>query len=193
MLQCSQLAHTCSLDDLITLNDVEKQCVELWKKIDTMMIIHRAYTCDVLVISGCMVSVRRCSLTVSTIHNLGTLFSVSHLLGISSSHLCEAGPRLFSCFTSASYIPAAFPFLSAAIPFLYYSEKGYTSVTVYSTWLEVLSGGIASLERLLGFPLLATVMCQISRSYDFFPSLPFHLSVSQPSSSNYGCVSKWID
>ena len=36
MLQCSQLAHPCSLDDLITLNDVGKQCVELWKKNNLM-------------------------------------------------------------------------------------------------------------------------------------------------------------
>ena len=32
MVQCSQLAHPCSLDDLIMLNDVGKQCAELWKK-----------------------------------------------------------------------------------------------------------------------------------------------------------------
>ena len=31
MLQCFQLAHPCSLDDLIMLNDVRKQCAELWK------------------------------------------------------------------------------------------------------------------------------------------------------------------
>ena len=31
MLQCSQLAHSCCLDDLITLNGVGKQCVEPWK------------------------------------------------------------------------------------------------------------------------------------------------------------------
>ena len=33
MLQWSQLAHPYSLDDLITFNDEEKQCVELWKNI----------------------------------------------------------------------------------------------------------------------------------------------------------------
>ena len=32
MLQCSQLAHPFSLDDIIMFNDVEKQCAELWKK-----------------------------------------------------------------------------------------------------------------------------------------------------------------
>ena len=32
MLQCSQLAHPCSLDDLIMSNDVGKQCTELWKR-----------------------------------------------------------------------------------------------------------------------------------------------------------------
>ena len=32
MLQCSQLAHPCSLDDLIMFNDVGKQCTELWKR-----------------------------------------------------------------------------------------------------------------------------------------------------------------
>ena len=33
MLQCSQLAPPCSLDYLITFNDVGKQCVELWTNI----------------------------------------------------------------------------------------------------------------------------------------------------------------
>ena len=32
MLQFSQLARHCSLDDVITLNDAGKQCVELYKK-----------------------------------------------------------------------------------------------------------------------------------------------------------------
>ena len=32
MLQCSQLAHPCSLVDLIMFNDVGKQCTELWKR-----------------------------------------------------------------------------------------------------------------------------------------------------------------
>ena len=32
MLQCSQLAHPCSLGDLIMFNDVGKQCAELWKR-----------------------------------------------------------------------------------------------------------------------------------------------------------------
>ena len=32
MLQCSQLAHPCSLGDLIMFNDVGKQCTELWKR-----------------------------------------------------------------------------------------------------------------------------------------------------------------
>ena len=41
MLQCYQLAHPCSLDDLITFNGVGKQCVELWKKLfdDTTMMV----------------------------------------------------------------------------------------------------------------------------------------------------------
>ena len=33
MLQYSQLAHPCYLDDLIMFNDVGKQCAELWKRI----------------------------------------------------------------------------------------------------------------------------------------------------------------
>ena len=32
MLQCSQLAHSCSLDDLIMFNDVGKQCAEVGKR-----------------------------------------------------------------------------------------------------------------------------------------------------------------
>ena len=32
MLQCSQLAHACSLDDLIMFDDVGKQCAELWER-----------------------------------------------------------------------------------------------------------------------------------------------------------------
>ena len=32
MLQCSQLAHPCSLDDLIMFNDIGKQCTELLKR-----------------------------------------------------------------------------------------------------------------------------------------------------------------
>ena len=31
MLQCSQVAHPCSLDDLIMFNDIGEQCAELWK------------------------------------------------------------------------------------------------------------------------------------------------------------------
>ena len=70
------------------------------------------------------------ALIIDCLHNLGTLFSVKHLLSISGSHLWEVGPRLFSCFNSSSSMPAAFRFLSATIPFLYSSaEKWYTSVT----------------------------------------------------------------
>ena len=70
------------------------------------------------------------SLIIDCLHNPGTLFSVKHLLIISSSRLCKVGPRLISCFTSTSPLTANFPFLSAAIPFLYSSsEKGYTRVT----------------------------------------------------------------
>ena len=62
------------------------------------------------------------ALNIECLHNLGTLFSVKHLLS-------KVGPRLFSCFTSTLYMPAAFLFLGAAIPFLYSSsEKVYTSV-----------------------------------------------------------------
>ena len=32
MLQGSQLAHPCSLDNVIMFNDVGKQCAELWTK-----------------------------------------------------------------------------------------------------------------------------------------------------------------
>ena len=64
------------------------------------------------------------ALNIDCLHNLGTLFSVKHLLSISSSQLCKVGPILFSCFTSTLSMTAAFLFLGAAIPFLYsYSEK----------------------------------------------------------------------
>ena len=70
------------------------------------------------------------ALNIDCLHNPDTLFSVKHLLCISSSQLCKVGPRLFTCFTSTLSMPAAFLFLGAAIPFLYSSsEKVYTSVT----------------------------------------------------------------
>ena len=72
----------------------------------------------------------RMALYIYCLHNLRTLFSVKHLLSISSSRLCKVGPRFFSCFTSTLSMPAALLFLGAPIPFLYFSsEKGYTSVT----------------------------------------------------------------
>ena len=40
------------------------------------------------------------ALNIDCVHKLGTLFSVKHLLSISSSQLCKVGPRLFSRFTS---------------------------------------------------------------------------------------------
>ena len=70
------------------------------------------------------------ALNIDCLHHRGTLFSVKHMLSISSSQLCKVGPRLFSCFTSTLSMPTAFLFLAAAIPFLYSSsEKVYTSVT----------------------------------------------------------------
>ena len=70
------------------------------------------------------------ALNIDCLHNLGTFFSMKHLLSISSSQLCKVGPRLFSCFTSTLPMPAAFLFLGAAIPFLYSSSANvYTSVT----------------------------------------------------------------
>ena len=70
------------------------------------------------------------ALNIDCLHNLSTLFSVKHLLNISSSQLCKVGPRLFSCFTSTLSMPADFLFMGSAIPFLYSSsEKVYTSIT----------------------------------------------------------------
>ena len=70
------------------------------------------------------------TLNIDCLHHVDTLFSVRHLLSISSSQVCKVGPRLFSCFTSALSMPAAFLFLGAAIHFLYSSsEKVYTCVT----------------------------------------------------------------
>ena len=50
------------------------------------------------------------ALNIDCLYNLGTLFSVKHLLSISSSQLCKDGHRLFSCFTSTLSMPAAFLF-----------------------------------------------------------------------------------
>ena len=63
------------------------------------------------------------ALNIDCLHNLGTLFSVMHLLSISSSQLCKAGPRLFCSFTSTLSMPAAFLFLGAAIPVLFFRES----------------------------------------------------------------------
>ena len=41
MVQCSQLAHHHSLDDIITFNDVEKECVERFNDTTMMMIEKR--------------------------------------------------------------------------------------------------------------------------------------------------------
>ena len=69
-------------------------------------------------------------LNIDCLHNLGTLFSVKHVLIISSSQVCKVESILFSCFTSTLSMQAAFLFLGAAIPFLYSSsEKVYTIVT----------------------------------------------------------------
>ena len=70
------------------------------------------------------------ALNIDFLHNLGALFSVKHLLRISSSQLCKVGPRLFRCFTSTLSMQAAYLSLGVAIPFLYSSsEKEYTSIT----------------------------------------------------------------
>ena len=39
ILQYSEFAHPCSLDDLIMFNDVGKQCAELWEKDGLMTIM----------------------------------------------------------------------------------------------------------------------------------------------------------
>ena len=83
------------------------------------------------------------ALNIDRLHNLDTLFSMKHLLSISSSQLCKVGSRLFSCFTSALSMPAAFLFLGAAIPFLYSSsEKVYTSVTSPAASVGLLDVGL---------------------------------------------------
>ena len=94
--------------------------------------------------------------SMACLHNLGALFSVMHLLSISSSQLCKVGSRLFSCFTSTLSMPAAFLFLDAAIPFLYSSsEKVYTSVaspaaSVCSTeYLDLIDGALNVNEYLV--------------------------------------------
>ena len=77
-------------------------------------IFHITYTCDIVVISVCMVSVWHWS---STILVPCFLWSISWAYQVSIP-LCKVGPWLFSCFTSKFSMPAAFPFLGAAIPFL---------------------------------------------------------------------------
>ena len=70
------------------------------------------------------------ALNIDCLHNLGTLFSVKHLLSISGSQLCKVVLRYFGYFTSTLSMLAAFLFLGAAIPFMYSSsEKVDTSVT----------------------------------------------------------------
>ena len=54
------------------------------------------------------------------LHSFGILFSVKQVFSIASSQLCYFHPRCFHHSTSTLSMPAAFPLLSAAIPFLYY-------------------------------------------------------------------------
>ena len=62
-----------------------------------------------------------------SLHMVGILFSMKHLLSIASSHLWALGPGLFSCSTKTSSLPAALLFFSNATPLLYSSSlKGYT-------------------------------------------------------------------
>ena len=77
------------------------------------------------------------ALSIDSLHNLGILFSVKHLLIVSSSQLCKVGPRLFSCFTSTLSMPVAFLFLGATIPFPYYSENVCTSASLPQLHLYV--------------------------------------------------------
>ena len=48
----SQLAHPCSLDDLIMFNDVGKQCTELWKRWfdDTTMLMSQSRSIKLILI-----------------------------------------------------------------------------------------------------------------------------------------------
>ena len=46
---------------------------------------------------------------------------MKHVLSIVCNNLCALGPKLFSCFTSMSSMPAALLLLSPAISFLYSS------------------------------------------------------------------------
>ena len=59
-------------------------------------ILHIPYTCGIDDSSGIGLYGFSMVLIIDCLHNLGTLFSVKHLLGISSSHLCKVGPRLFA-------------------------------------------------------------------------------------------------
>ena len=79
------------------------------------------------------------ALNIDCLHNLGTLFSVKHLLSISSSQLCKVGPRLFSCFTSTLSMPASFQLLGDPIPFLYSSSALLPQLQLCTTeWLGLL-------------------------------------------------------
>ena len=82
------------------------------------------------------------ALYIDYLHNLGTLFSVRHLLSISSNQLCKVGLYLIFLFyqyiiyaSSSSVLgccysmPAALLFLGAAIFPVFFSENGYTNVT----------------------------------------------------------------
>ena len=67
------------------------------------------------------------ALNIDCLHNLGTLFSVKHLLSISSSQLCKVGPRLLSCFTSILIIiyASSFSVLGCcySFPVLFFRES----------------------------------------------------------------------
>ena len=119
-----------------------------------------------------------------------------HLLIIVCNHLWALAPMVFSCSTSTSSMLAVLLYLSAAIPFMYYStlnadtKEGIPS-TVGSTGrfgfvLLFLSHWRAANQRrrvcrgwVVGYlpdslPCLATVLSQISRLLLFIPFLFLH-------------------
>ena len=122
------------------------------------------------------------------LHILGILFFMKHVC------LCALGPRFFSYSPSLSSMPAALLFLSAAIPFLYPSSLNadtndgalrlcwHRSLAIDEQMVSELVGvdhtrrvwrGTVVGQLLDSMPCLATVMSQINRCDDIFPSPSF--------------------
>ena len=70
------------------------------------------------------------ALYIDYLHNLGTLFSVRHLLSISSNQLCKVGLYLIFLFYQYIIYASSSSVLGCCYSFpVFFSENGYTNVT----------------------------------------------------------------